>query len=107
MITWKQLCQAVLTGTAAIVYTAPVGTSTAIHQASVWNPTSGVVALKIYIAPAAGSAADATTVWNVNVPATTSVPIPQIIGHKLQAGMEIFASGNGLTLTISGAESVQ
>jgi hypothetical protein len=107
MITWKQLCQSVLTGTAAAVYTAPTGTATAIHQASAWNPSAGVVALKLYIVPAAGAAADATTIWSTNVPAGASVQIPQVIGHKLQAGQQLYASGAGVTLTASGAENVQ
>lgn len=107
MITWKQLCQGVLTGTAAAVYTAPGGTATAIHQASAWNPGASVVTLKLYIVPAAGSAADATTVWSANVPAGTSVQIPQIIGHKLQTGQQLYAVGLGVTLTVSGAENVQ
>jgi len=107
MITWKQLFQAVLTGSPVSEYTAPAGTTTAIHQATAWNPTGAVVTLKIYIVPAGGSAADATTVWSTNVPAGSSVQIPQIIGHKLQAGQQIDASGNGVTLTVSGAENVQ
>jgi hypothetical protein len=107
MITWKQLCQSVLTGTAAAVYTAPTGTATAIHQASAWNPSGSVVALKLYIVPAAGAAADATTIWSANVPAGASVQIPQVIGHKLQAGQQLYASGAGVTLTASGAENVQ
>lgn len=107
MITWKQLCQAVLTGSAVSQYTAPTGTQTAIHQATAWNPGASVVALKLYIVPAAGSAADATTVWSTNVPAGSSVQIPQVIGHKLQAGQQLYASGAGVTLTVSGAENVQ
>ena len=107
MITWKQLFQAVLTGSPVSEYTAPATTTTAIHQATAWNPTGGVVTLKVYIVPAAGSAADATTVWATNIPAGSSVQIPQIIGHKLQPGQQIYASGNGVTLTVSGAENVQ
>lgn len=107
MITWKQLCQSVLTGSPAAVYTAPAGTATAVHQATAWNPTGSVVTLKLYIVPAAASAADATTVWSTNVPAGASVQIPQIIGHKLQAGQQLYASGTSLTLTVSGAENVQ
>jgi hypothetical protein len=107
MITWKQLCQAVLTGTPAAVYTAQAGTSAAIHQASAWNPTAGVLAVKVYIVPAAGSATDATTVDTVNVPAGQSVQLSRLLAHKLQAGQQLFASGNGVTLTVSGAENVQ
>lgn len=107
MITWKQLCQSVLTGTAAAVYTAPAGTTTAIHQVTAWNPGASVVQLKLYIVPAAGAAADATTVWSTNVPAGAPAQIPQVIGHKLQAGQQLYAVGTGLTLTVSGAENVQ
>lgn len=104
MITWKQLCQSVLAAAAASLYTAPSSTSTAIHQATAWNPTAGVVQLKVYLGV---SAADATNVWTVNVPAGQSVQIPQLIGHKLQAGQQLWASGAGVTLTVSGAENVQ
>ena len=105
MITWKQLCQSVLAGTSA-VYAAPALTTTAIHQATAWNPSASAVAVKIFIVPAAGAAADATAVWLTSVPAGTSVQIPQIIGHKLQAGQQLYASGTGVTLTVSGAENV-
>lgn len=107
MITWKQLCQSVLAGVAAGIYTAPAATAAAIHQASAWNPTGAVVVLKVYITPANGAASDATTVWSMNVPAGQSVQVPQLIGHKLQAGQQLFASGGGVTLTVSGAENVQ
>lgn len=107
MITWKQLSQAVLTGTAAAQYTAPALTSTAIHQVTAWNPGAAAVALKLYVVPAAGSATDATTVWSANVPAGGPVQVPQMIGHKIPAGAALYASGNGVTLTVSGAENVQ
>ncbi|MBU9403759.1 hypothetical protein KTE13_28850 [Burkholderia multivorans] len=107
MITWKQFCQSVLGSSAAAVYAAPSGTASAIHQATAWNPGASVVAVKLYIVPAAGTAADATTIWSANVPAGASVQIPQIIGHKLQSGQQLYASGNGVTLTVSGAENVQ
>ncbi|MDW9228631.1 hypothetical protein C7S15_3228 [Burkholderia cepacia] len=57
--------------------------------------------------PAAGTAADATTVWSTNVPAGAPSQIPQVIGHKLQAGQQLYAVGAGVTLTVSGAENVQ
>lgn len=104
MINWKQLSQAVLAGAAASLYTAPAQTSAAIHQATAWNPTAGVITVKVFIG---ATAADATTVWSMNVPAGQSVQIPQLIGHKLQAGQQLFASGAGVTLTVSGAENVQ
>jgi hypothetical protein len=104
MITWKQLAQAVLTGSATSLYTTPGQTTAAIHQATAWNPTAGVVTVKVMIG---ATAADSTTVWSINVPAGQPAQIPQIIGHKLQAGQQLFASGAGVTLTVSGAENVQ
>lgn len=104
MITWKQLAQAVLGASATSLYTVATQTMAAIHQATVWNPTAGVVTVKVFIG---ASAADATTVWSINVPSGQSVQIPQLIGHKLQAGQQLFASGAGVTLTVSGAENVQ
>jgi hypothetical protein len=103
MINWKQLAQAVLTGAATSLYTAPSQTIAAIHQVTAWNPTAGVVTLKVFIG---SSGADATTVWSVNVPVGQSVQLPQLIGHKIPAGQQLFASGNGVTLTVSGAENV-
>jgi hypothetical protein len=103
MIKWKQIAQAVLAGSATSLYTAPAQTTAAIHQATAWNPTGGVVTVKVMIG---ATAADATTVWNVNVPAGASVQIPQLIGHKIPAGQQLFASGTGVTLTVSGAENV-
>lgn len=104
MITWKQLCQSVLAASPASLYTAPTVTAAAIHQASAWNPTGSAVTVKVYIGGAAG---DATTVWNVNVPAGQTVAIPQLVGHKLNAGQQLWAGGAGVTLTVSGAEYVQ
>lgn len=107
MITWKQFCQSVLTASPTAVYTAPAGTAGSIHQATAFNPTAAVVAVKVYIVPAAGAATDATTVDLVNVPAGVSVPLSRLLAHKVQPGQQIFASGLGVTLTISGAENVQ
>lgn len=107
MITWKQLCQAVVGASPAAVYTAPASTATAIHQASAWNPSGGAVQMRFYIVPNGGTAADATTLWAATIPATSSAQLPQMIGHKLQAGQSLYASGPGVTLTISGAENVQ
>jgi hypothetical protein len=103
MINWKQLAQAVLAGTATPIYTAPAQTTAAIHQVTAWNPTGAVVTVKVFIGT---SAADATTVWSVNVPAGLPVQIPQLIGHKIPPGQQLYALGAGVTLTVSGAENV-
>ncbi len=105
-ITWKTLSQNVLTGTPAAVYTVLNATQTAIHAAQVWNPTGSPVVVQVFIVPNAGSAADATRVDNVSVAAGTALPIFGLINQKLSNGQSIYASGNGVTLTIGGAESV-
>lgn len=106
MITWKQLNQSVLSSIPGHLYTAPVLTATAIHQVSAWNPTTQAVTLKVFILPPIGTAVDATTVWSMSISANTAAQITQMIGHKLQSGQQLYASGAGITLTISGAESV-
>jgi microcystin degradation protein MlrC len=104
-INWKQLAQAVLTGTATAIYTAPSNTQTAVHTAQVWNPTGSAVVVDVFSVPVAGSAVDGTHIDRVQVPAASASAVYGLINHKLSAGMQVFASGNGVTLTISGAES--
>lgn len=106
MITWKQLCQRVLTATATDIYTAPKLTRTAIHQVSAWNKGSSPVAVMVYVTPPNGIPNDDTAVWCQNIPAGSSAQIPQLIGHKLEPGFALWATGAGVTLTISGAEGV-
>lgn len=105
-ITWKTLGQQVLTGTPASVYTVPATTQTAVHAAAIWNPTAGAVTCDVYMVPPAGSAVDATHVDRVIVPATSSGTFFNLINQKLGPGAQLFASGNGTTFTVSGAESV-
>lgn len=105
-IIWKTLSQSVLTGAPASVYTVPASTQTAYHAAQIWNPTGGAVTVDVYMVPVAGSATDATHVDRVVVPATSALPVFGLINQKQTAGQQLFASGNGTTLTVSGAESV-
>lgn len=105
MITWKQLCQTVLTATAANIYQ-PAGAAVAsIHQATLWNPTAAAVVVKFYILPSAGTAGDGNTVFSVSVGATSAVDVPQLVNHKIPNGSSLFAVGSGVTLTVSGVES--
>lgn len=104
-ITWKQLGQAVLTGTPATIYQPSANVAATITAASAWNPTGANITVDVYIAPNAGSATDATHVGRVVVPAGKSSPVYDLINHKLYAQEILFASGNGATITVSGAES--
>ncbi|WP_186111277.1 hypothetical protein [Burkholderia gladioli] len=104
-----QFCQAVLTGAAASVY-GPMAANTtgAIHAASAWNPVAaaGAVEVDVFIVPGSGSAADATHVDRVTVAPGRSETLVNLINQKIPAGASIFASGNGVTLTIAGVTVV-
>ncbi|GAA0532437.1 hypothetical protein [Pigmentiphaga daeguensis] len=102
---WKELVKgAALTGTAASVYTAPAATQTTIQAASATNATGAPITVAIYVVPS-GEAFDAKyRVALCNVPAGGVSTPWQAINHKLEAGAQIYADGNGANLTISGAE---
>lgn len=100
-----------LTGSAASIYTAPALTSAAIQAVSVSNPTAGAVSLKLHLVPVAGSATDGNLIATKSIPAAvagvaTVKPISEAVNHKLEPGMQLYASGNGMSITISGAEYV-
>lgn len=103
--TWKELGQAVLTGTAAAVYTAPTLTQGAVHHAQVWNPTGSPVNVDVYLVPPAGAATDATHIDRVQVSGASASPVFGLINAKLGPGYAIYASGLGTTLTMTGVES--
>jgi hypothetical protein len=64
------------------------------------------VTVKFYIVPVSGSETDATTVESIVAPAGQSIQVPNLINHKLVPGMMLWATGLGVTCTVSGAESV-
>lgn len=105
-ITWKVLGQAQLTGGNSAVYTAPASTRATVTAAQVWNPTSGNVTVDVYLLKVAGAAGDGTKIERIVLPAGTSRTVFGLINHKVEPGGSIVASGAGVTLTISGAESV-
>lgn len=106
-ITWKVLGQAVLTGAAAAVYTTPDNlTRASVSAAQLWNPTGSPVVVDVYLVPSGGSAGDSTKVDRVTVPATSAKTVFGLINQKVNPGGSIRALGSGVTLTISGAESV-
>lgn len=103
--TWKKLGQSVLTGTPAAVYTAPSLTQAAVHQAQAWNPSASPVVVDVFLVPSGGTAADATHVDRVQVSATSASPIYGLINAKIDPGAAIYATGAGVTLTLTGVES--
>ncbi|WP_224030263.1 hypothetical protein [Paraburkholderia caribensis] len=101
---WNTLGQAVLTGVAAAVYAPAAAKQGAVHTANAWNPTGAAVTLNVYLVPNGGTATDATRVHQVSVPAGKSIPVPEIVNMKVANPWEVFADGNGVTLTLTGAE---
>jgi len=104
-VNWKTLAQPVLTGAAASIYAPAAGKQGAVHSANAWNPTGAPVVVNVYLVPNAGAAGDTTRVHQVSVPAGKSIPIPEIVNLKVVNPTSLFADGNGVTLTITGAEA--
>lgn len=106
MITWKVLGQQVMTGAAAAVYMAPAATSASVTAAQAWNPGASAVVVDVFLVPPSGTAADATHIERVSVPAASAATLYGVINQKLIPGAAIYALGSGVTMTVSGAESV-
>lgn len=106
-ITWKEMVNGVtLTGSAVAYYTTPALNAATIQAATAYNPTGGALVVNFYKVPAA-RAADATTlICTRSIPAGSTITLNETLNHKLQAATQIFASGAGLTLVVSGVEYV-
>lgn len=104
---WKELVKGTaLTGTSALMYTAPALTSTAIQAASATNGTAGAVAVNVFLVPVGQSVGAAYRILSQTVLAGGTANLSAIVNHKLEPGAMIYADGNGLNLTISGTEYV-
>ncbi|OMT68725.1 hypothetical protein AQ764_14195 [Burkholderia pseudomallei] len=100
-----RLCEAVLTGSAASVYgPVPAGAVVTPQAASAWNPASASapVAVDVFIVPTGGSATDATHVGHVSVAVGRTALLVELLNHTLNTGDQLYAVGNGCTLTVSG-----
>ena len=96
-----------LTGTAAQIYVAPSLTWAQITAATVLNPTGASVTVKVYLVPAAGTAAVANQVVQKTLLAGESASLAELLGQTLLAGTQITAEGNQVNITISGVEFTQ
>lgn len=105
-ITWKTLGQAVLTAGNTTVYQPVVGASASISAAQLWNPTGGNVTVSIYLFKAGGVVGNGTKIDEIVVPSGASKTIFGLINQKVEPLGSIVAVGNGVTMTISGSESV-
>lgn len=105
-ITWKTLGQAVMTAGNTTLYPAPNGTRASVSAAQLWNPTGAPVTVSVYLLKSGGVVGDATKVDSISVPAGGARTVFGLINQKVEPGGSIVATGNGVTLTISGSESV-
>jgi len=107
MITWKELVKGVpLTGAAASVYTAPALTYATIQAASVNNSTAAAIAVNVYLVPSGEAQGNGYRIASRSVPAGGVLSLSELVNHKLEPGAQLYADGDGLSLTISGSENV-
>lgn len=106
-IIWREMVTgATLTSTIDPFYTAPSITSASIQAVSVYNPTGSPITFSLYKVPNGSSADSTKLICTRSVPSGALVMANEAINHKLQPGTQLYASGNGLTMNISGVEYV-
>lgn len=106
-IIWREMVVgAALNATIDPFYIAPSITSASIQAVSVYNPTGAPLTFSLYKVPNGSAAGNATLICTRSVPAGSLVMANEAINHKLQPGTQLYASGNGLTMNISGVEYV-
>jgi hypothetical protein len=65
------------------------------------------VTLNVYKVPS-GRAADGTTrIAAKNIAAGATAQFPELVNHKLEPGTQIYADGNGCSISVSGIEYVK
>lgn len=104
---YREMVAAVtLSGSPASYYTTPAGTYGAIHAGSICNPTGAVVTVSIYKVPTSDTAGAPTKIASKIVGAGLTIPVPEIVNHKMEPGTQLYADGAACTLNISGIEYV-
>lgn len=94
-----------LTAAAATYYTAPALTRSIIKAAQLTNTTAGVVAVTMYLVPAAGSAGATNTVISArSIAAGETYNCPELVNAVLEPAGTIQGLGLNVTLTVSGVE---
>lgn len=96
----------VLTATPTAYYTAPLSTAATIQAATANNPTGAAIVVDLYKVPAAGAAGGGNKIATRTVPAGATVTLFDSLNHKLEAGTQLFAAGNGAGLSVSGVEYI-
>ncbi|WP_144023046.1 hypothetical protein [Burkholderia sp. AU15512] len=104
-VNWKELYQGVLGGAPAATYSPGAALQGAAHTVNLWNPTAAAVTVNFYLVPNGGAAGDGTRIHRVSVAAGASMMVPEVINTKIVNPAALYADGNGVTLTITGAEA--
>lgn len=105
-VTPAQLGQAAITTSVATIYTVPALTRTFVKDLDICNTTGAAINVRVYLVPSAGiAAASNALMYDVPIPANTTV---QWTGSQILhvgASIQVSASGLGVTVTASGGEA--
>lgn len=96
-----------LPSSSAALYTS-TNLKTQVIAATLINPTAGALTYSIWLVPSAGSATDATVVYDtVSIAAGETVALTDLVGHMLNSGDAIHgvaSSATSLTYHLSGTQ---
>jgi hypothetical protein len=106
-ITPVKLGQAAITASVTTLYTVPASTRAFVKNLDIVNTSAGALTYRIYLVPSAGSAGTGNAIF-YDFPIDSKENIQWTGTQILNAGdtIQIEASGNGITITASGAEAV-
>jgi len=107
VITPTKLGQAAITTGVTTLYTVPAATRTLLKEFSVANTTGASINVRVFLVPAAGSAATTNAfLYDVPVPNNNALQYNGIEVMNAGETIQIQAASTGLTITASGAEAV-
>lgn len=94
-----------LTGSSAIICTAPAKTTTTLKAVTVYNDTAGAVTLEMNLVANGGSVTAANRIISRSIAAKETYRCLEAVDHALAPGGTLRALGNGLSITVSGIET--
>lgn len=107
MITYKELIAAqTLTAIPASYYKAPAATQVSIQACTLNNPTGAPVTVNVYRTPGPVVVSSIYLIGSRVVPAGATVSLHEVINHKLAPDSEIYATGLGCAINMSGIEYI-
>lgn len=106
--TIKTLCSTKLTGSEAVQYTSPAGTTSVIKSAAIVNNTGAVVAVTVHKVPNGGSPDDTNIlISSRNIADKESYLAYELLGKVLDPLETIQAVGLNVTFVLDGITVVQ